>query len=128
MKRKKRTSKHTDPVKRNLARVLFFLNALFWLGFGMYVVVDMTTHLSGISAAVFVGIFMLGNAALMLWCGIMLVQPPKWGYYFALALVFVNLIYVLFVQFGLLAVLALVLDVAILIVLIFFQKEFTPNP
>ena len=124
----RRKSKRTDPVKRNVARLLFFVNALVWLGFAAYVVLDMANNLNEISAAVFVGIFMLVNAGLMLWCGIMLTKPQKWGYYFALALIFINILYTLSVQFGLLDIITFVLDVIILIVLISFQKEFLSNP
>jgi uncharacterized membrane protein len=124
MKRKKRTPRRTDPAKRNVARILFFVNALVWVGFSVYVVLDMANNFNEISAAVFVGIFMLVNAGLMLWCGIMLAQPQKWGYYFALVFLFLNILYTLSVQFGLLDIITFVLDVIILIVLISFQKEF----
>lgn len=107
--------------------MLFFVNALVWIGFAVSVVLDMVNNLNQVSAAVFVGLFMLGNAGLMIWSGILLTKPPKWGYYFALAVIFINILYTLSVQFGLLDIITIVLDIAIFIVLISIQKEFISN-
>jgi hypothetical protein len=107
---------------------LFFVNALAWIGFAIFVVLDMVNNLNQVSAAVFVGLFMLGNAGLMIWSGILLAKPQKWGYYFALAVILINILYSLSVQFGLLDVITIVLDIIIFVVLIAFQKEFIANP
>jgi hypothetical protein len=128
MKRKKRISKQTDPVKRNAVRFLFFFNALAWIGFAIYVVLDMVNNLNQVSAAVFVGLFMLGNAGLMIWSGILLAKPQKWGYYVALAVIFINILYSLSVQFGLLDIITIIFDIIIFVMLIIFQKEFIANP
>jgi len=102
------------------------MNALFWLGFGIYVVLDMANNLN-MSSAIFVGIFMFGNAGLMIWSGTLLYRRQKWGYYFALIIILINIFYTLSVQFGLLDVITFVLDLIILLMLIFFQKEFLSN-
>jgi len=122
----KRKSKRYSPVRRDIVRILFFLNALFWLGFSIYVVLDMINNLN-LSSAIFVGIFMFGNAGLMIWSGTLLSQPQKWGYYFALIIILINIFYTLSVQFGFLDVITFVLDLIILLLLIFFQKEFLSN-
>jgi len=123
----KRKSKRYNPARRDIVRVLFFLNALFWLGFGIYVVLDMFNNLN-VSSAIFVGIFMFGNAGLMIWSGTLLSQPQKWKYYFALIIILINIFYTLSVQFGFLDVITFVLDLIILLMLVFFQKEFLSNP
>ncbi len=122
----KRKSKRYSPVRRDIVRILFFLNALFWLGFSIYVVLDMINNLN-LSSAIFVGIFMFGNAGLMIWSGVLLSRPQKWGYYFALIIILINIFYTLSVQFGFLDVITFVLDLIILLLLIFFQKEFLSN-
>ncbi len=99
----KRKSKRYSPVRRDIVRVLFFLNALFWLGFSIYVVLDMINNLN-LSSAIFVGIFMFGNAGLMIWSGTLLSQPQKWGYYLAFIIILINIFYTLSVQFGFLDV------------------------
>jgi len=122
----KRKSKRYSPVRRDIVRVLFFLNALFWLGFSIYVVLDMINNLN-LSSAIFVGTFMFGNAGLMIWSGVLLSRLQKWGYYFALIIILINIFYTLSVQFGFLDVITFVLDLIILLLLIFFQKEFLSN-
>lgn len=123
----RRKSKQINPVRRNFIRILFFANALIWLGFTVNVILDLANK-SNSTAIVFIAIFMLGNTGAMLWSGIMLAKPQKWGYYFALAIVFINILYTLFVQFGFLDIITFVLDAIILIALILFQKEFIANP
>lgn len=125
MKTKKKTSRQINPAKRNLARTLLIANALVWFGFAIYMILEMTSHSNQVSAAVFVGLFMLGNAGLMLWSGILLGQAARWGYYFALGIVLINLLYSLSVQFGLLPIITIVLDVCIIIVLVALRKEVT---
>jgi len=125
VKTKKKTSRQINPAKRNLARTLLIANALVWFGFAIYMILEMTSHSNQVSAAVFVGLFMLGNAGLMLWSGILLGQAARWGYYFALGIVLINLLYSLSVQFGLLPIITIVLDVCIIIVLVALRKEVT---
>jgi hypothetical protein len=68
-------------------RTLFFLNAVLWLGYGIYIYYDMAVLNNNRSSADIVTIFVFVNAVAMLVSGIQFGRLEKWTYYFALVVV-----------------------------------------
>jgi hypothetical protein len=109
--------KYYFDLKLKIARVLFFLNTLTWLGFGVYLYRQMTGFDNRLSA-VMVAIFMLGNAIAMFISGLLIYKQSKWGYFFAVAVVAINIILTFTDQFGLADFLTLLVDIVLLMILI----------
>jgi len=71
-------------------RILFFLNAVLWFGYGIYIYYDMAVLNNNRSSADIVTIFVFVNAVAMLVSGIQFGKLEKWTYYFALVVVAAN--------------------------------------
>ena len=95
-KRSKKTSQserktgRPAPSRKNLVRILFFLNAALWFGYGIYIYYDMAVLNNNRSSADIVTIFVFVNAVAMLVSGIQFGKLEKWTYYFALVVVAAN--------------------------------------
>lgn len=106
------------------AQALFFLNTLIWLGLAAYVLYDMAVINDNRLPAVLVGIFMLGNAAMMLVSGILLGRRQTWAYYFAVFVLVVNVIWAFTDRFGFWDLLALIVDLILLVMLLSIRKPY----
>ena len=95
-KRSKKTSQserktgRPAPSRKNLVRILFFLNAVIWFGYGIYIYYDMAVLNNNRSSADIATIFVFVNAVAMLVSGIQFGKLEKWTYYFALVVVAAN--------------------------------------
>ena len=97
------------------AQILFYLNAAIWLVLGVSTLVRLASGESDQSTSMWVvGVLVLGNAAAMLLAGIAL-GKPRWPFYaFALAVLVVNIVLTFTDQFGILDLLTLLVDLALL--------------
>lgn len=79
-------------LKKNIARALFYLNAVLWLAYTVYIYFDMAVvNHNGLSADI-AAIYVFVNAAGMLVGGIMLGKRQKPAFYFALIVVVLNIV------------------------------------
>ena len=76
---RKKQQKYYFDIKIKIARVLFFVNALIWLGFSIFLFRDMSRLNSGTSAFV-TAFFVLTIAGTMLASGIMIAKRIGWAY------------------------------------------------
>jgi hypothetical protein len=119
----------TDTVKLKrtirMTRILFYLNALIWLVFG---VISLYRLGSGESAYVLtmlvVAVLMFGNVAAMLVAGFVLKWPRKWSFWLATAVLLINIVLTFTDQVGLADLATLLLDLVILSLLIVSREWF----
>jgi hypothetical protein len=110
-----------------MVQILFFVNALAWLLLGVVNLARVAGNGTGqMLAMVVIAILMFGNAAAMLVCGVGLGTRQRRFYFLALAVLAVNLILTVTDQFGLLDLLTLLLDVALLGLLVWDRKSYAP--
>lgn len=116
-----------DPLR--FTRLLFFLNTILWLAFGISTVVGVvSSNQEDKLMQWMVAIMMFGNAYAMMISGIGILSRRKIFYLLALAVIFVNLVLTFTDQFGLFDFVTLVIDGVILALLIaswgrFFSSE-----
>jgi len=118
--------KKVDPLKINMARILFFLNAILWFAYGIYIYYDMAVVNNNKSSADVVTLFVFANSGLMLFSGIMFGKPKKWIYYFALAVAAFNTVICLLTLF-LFFLVSFFIDLLILLTIIPLRKLYLPN-
>jgi len=123
----KRRSK-TDPLKINVGRGFFLLNAALWLGYGIYIYYDMAVLNKNLSSADVVTLFAFVNAGLMFLSGIKLGKPEKWTYIFSLSVVIFNALLSLFNLTDLFFLLFFLIDMFIILTLIPAHKHYFPKP
>lgn len=109
------------------AQALFFVSTLIWLGLAVYVLYDMAVINTNRLSAFLVGIFMLGNAAMMLFSGIMLGKRQAWTYYFVIFVLAVNVILTFTDQFGTFDLITLLIDLVLLVILLSIRKPYLSN-
>ena len=117
----KRKEKYYFDVKLKIARAMFFLNALIWLGFSIYLFREMTRNDNGLSATL-IAVFMLGNAVAMFASGLLIYKRIKWGYYFSVAVLALNILLTFTDQFGIADFLTLLVDIVLLMILVSFTR------
>jgi undecaprenyl pyrophosphate phosphatase UppP len=111
--------------KTKAAQALFYLNALIWLGFGLYTLVNMMGRYPGGAITVYViGFMMLGNVCAMCLSGILLGWQNKWFYYFAVFVLVSNIVLAVTDQFGFFDLATFILDLVIFRLLISIRKNY----
>jgi len=116
-----------DPLR--FTRLLFFLNTILWLAFGISTVVGVvSSYQEDTLMQWMVAIMMFGNAYAMMISGIGILSRRKIFYLLALAVIIVNIVLTFTDQFGLFDFVTLVIDGVILALLIaswgrFFSSE-----
>ena len=120
--------KKADPLKVNMARIFFCLNAILWLGYVVYIYYDMAVLNNNKTAADIVTLFAFVNAGLLLFSGIKFGKPQQWIYYFALAVVVFNTLLSLFNIVDLYFLVSFILDLLILWAIIPLRKNYLSNP
>ena len=96
------------------AQALFYFNTAIWLIFGIASLVKLAESSSGQPVILWVvGVLMFGNAAAMLLAGLGLGARRRLYYYFALAVLGVNILLTFTDQFGILDFATLVIDVVL---------------
>jgi hypothetical protein len=118
----------TDPMKLSMGRVVFILNAVFWLGYGVYVYYDMAVRNNNTSSADLVSLFVFVNAGLLFFSGIKLGKPQRWTYYLVTAVAVYNLVLSLLNIVDLFFLLSFLLDLLILWVVIPLFRQYFPEP
>jgi hypothetical protein len=110
-----------------LVRSLFFITAavLVTLGAGTFMRLDNNPSMKILY--VVYAVLMLGDALAMLLCGLYIKQQPKMVYGFAVIVLSLNIVLTVFDQFGLVDLLFSLLNLATLIPLLLFRKEFLPQ-
>ncbi len=114
---RKKREKTLFTQRGSMTRILFYLNAVFWLFLSIYTITDMI--MDGNELSVFlVGFFLMVNVAALFFSGKLLDQNEKLTYIFALIVIVLNIGLAFTGVPELLYVTALVIDVLILLVLI----------
>ena len=116
-----------DPLR--FTRLLFFLNTILWLAFGVSTVAGVvSSYQEDILMQWIVAIMMFGNAYAMMISGIGILSGRKIFYLLALTVIIINIILTFTDQFGLFDFITLLIDAVILALLIvswgrFFSSE-----
>ncbi|WP_420628030.1 hypothetical protein [Candidatus Leptofilum sp.] len=113
----------TDKLTQ-FSKWLFWLNAAVWLGFAIWTMTGFFNN-GARDALTFliIGILMLGNAAVFLWCGWAVQKQANWYRFAVLTVLLVNIILTIPDQFGFFDFLILLLDFILLaLVLILFRQ------
>jgi hypothetical protein len=114
--------------KTKTIQALFYLNALIWLAFGLYTLINMAGRYPGGVITVYViGFMMLGNVGMMFLSGILIGKQNKWAYFFAMFVLVINIISTVTDQFGFFDLVTLLLDLVIFGLLISIRKHYTSN-
>jgi hypothetical protein len=114
--------------KTKTVQALFYLNALIWLAFGLYTLINMAGRYPGGVITVYViGFMMLGNVGMMFLSGILIGKQNKWAYFFAMFVLVINIISTVTDQFGFFDLVTLLLDLVIFGLLISIRKHYTSN-
>ena len=116
-----------DPLKILMARIFFFLNALLWLGYGVYIYYDMAVLNNNTNSADVVTLFTFANAGLLLFSGIKFGNPQKWIYYFALAVAVFNTILTLWNILDLYFLVSFLIDLLTLWAIFPLRKKYFLN-
>jgi len=116
-----------DPLKILMARIFFFLNALLWFGYGVYIYYDMAVLNHNTNSADVVTLFTFANAGLLLFSGIKFGNPQKWIYYFALAVAVFNTILTLWNILDLYFLVSFLIDLLTLWAIFPLRKKYFLN-
>ncbi len=108
----------------SMARVLFYLNAAFWLYQLLDTLSAMIVDGNGGFSIALVGFFLLMNVLALFFSGRLLDQTEKWTYIFALVVIVLNIALAFTGVPDILYVTALTIDVIILLVLFSLRKLF----
>lgn len=107
------------PKSVRIAQALFILNAVIWLAFGTVTLArTVSTHPDTAITKVAVGLMMFGNAGAMLTSAAGIGGRRKSWYYFAFAVLVVNIILTFTDQFGFFDFATLVIDLVLIGLLI----------
>jgi hypothetical protein len=119
--------KIVDPLKITMARVFFFLNAILWLAYGVYIYYDMAVVNHNTNSADVVTLFVFVNAGVMFFNGIKFGNPQKWIYYFALAVTVFNTLLTLLNILDLYFLVSFLIDLLILWAIFPLRKKYFSN-
>ena len=100
------------PTLLKLTRILFFLDATFWLVFGALGLTRAMTETSDMR--LIYSVLMLINAAIMLWLGVTIVRAQNNIFFLAILYMALNLVLTITDQFGWMDVLILLLNLIVL--------------
>jgi hypothetical protein len=121
-------SKNIIAQRKKTTRGLFFLNAMLWLVYCIFIYYDMAVvNNNGISAGIAV-IFLFVMAVLMFIGGIMLNKQPRQAYYPALLLIVLNILFTLMNLSNLLYLAAFVIDIVTISLLFSLREDYLSAP
>ena len=116
-------SKSSAPVVA--AQSLFFLNAAIWLVFGIVTLLGMATrHPEQAVAYGIIAFLMFGNVGAMILSGLAIGKRHRLFYFFALAVLGINIVLTVTDQFGVFDLITLLIDVCLLGLLIAIRKRY----
>ena len=107
-----------------MVRALFYLNAILWLVYTVYIYFDMAVLNHNELSADIATLYVLANAVLMFVSGFVLGKQKKTSYYFALVVVVLNTLLTLLNLSDLVFVVAFILDILILWALLPLRKDY----
>jgi hypothetical protein len=116
-----------DPLRINMARIFFSLNAILWLAYGIYIYYDMAVVNHNTGSADVVTLFAFVNAGLLLFSAIKLGKPQKWTYYLALAVAISNTLLSLLNIIDLYFLVSFILDLLILWAILPLRRNYFPK-
>lgn len=105
----------TDQTSKilKITRILFFVNAVVWLAFGVSSL--LFRALDGGSVARWViTVMMIANAIVMIWFGVMIVSGRKWVLFLAILYMALNVVLSIADQFGWIDAIILLLNLIVL--------------
>lgn len=88
----RKNSKETNQSRKNAARVLFFLNAILWFMYVVYIYYQMAVLNNNTRSADIVTIFVFLNGIAMLVSGIMFGGQKNRTFYFPLVVIALNMV------------------------------------
>ncbi|HEY3310935.1 MAG TPA: hypothetical protein VGK00_04770 [Anaerolineales bacterium] len=116
--------KYPDPVR--IAQVLFFINAALWLALASQRIFmpEVDASLDEPIGRGILAVLLFGNAALMVWCGLMLGKRLRLYFYIAVMVLVINVILTVTDQIRLADLLTLLVDLALLGILSLTRKNY----
>ena len=123
----RKNPKEINPLRNNVARSLFFLNAILWFIYVVYIYYDMAVVNNNKSSADIVTVFVFVNAMAMLVSGIVFGGPKKWTYYFPLAVVLLNMLLTLLNIIELFFMFIFIIDLLIFVTILPLRKNYLLN-
>ena len=117
-----------DPLRVNMARIFFSLNAVLWLAYGVYIYYDMAVVNHNTNSADVVTLFAFVNAGLLLFSAIKLGKPQKWTYFLVLAVAVFNTLLSLVNIIDLYFLVSFILDLLILWAILPLRKSYLSIP
>jgi hypothetical protein len=121
------SQKKIDPLKITFTRVFFFLNAILWFVYGIYIYYDMAVANNNSRSADIVTLYVFVNAGLMLFSGIMFGKSQRWVYYFALVVAVFNTLLTLLNILDLYFLVSFIIDLLILWAMVPLRKKYLSN-
>jgi hypothetical protein len=116
-----------DPLRINMARIFFTLNAVLWLTYVVYIYYDMAVVNHNTNSADVVTLFAFVNAGLLFFNAIKFGKPQKWTYYFALAVIAFNTLLSLLNILDLYFLVSFIFDLLILWAILPLRKSCLSN-
>ncbi len=86
----RKNPKEMNPLRKNTARSFFFLNAILWFIYVIYIYYDMAVVNNNKNSADIAAIFVFVNAIAMFVSGVIFGRQKKRTYYFPLVVVILN--------------------------------------
>jgi hypothetical protein len=117
-----------DPLRINMARIFFSLNAVLWLAYGIYIYYDMAVVNHNTSSADVVTLFSFVNAGLLIFSAIKFSKPKRWIYLFVLAVMFFNTLLSLVNIIDLYFLVSFIFDLLILWAILPLRKSYLSIP
>jgi hypothetical protein len=106
-------------------QVLFYINAATWVILGIVSLIRLSKGSSvGLFTAIIIAVLMFGNAAAMLISGLGLGKPLKRCFYFALAVLIVNIVLSVTDEVGVWDLITLLLDLILFGLLVGIRKRY----
>jgi hypothetical protein len=118
----------TDPLRVNMARIFFSLNAVLWLAYGIYIYYDMAVVNHNTSSADVVTLFAFVNAGLLIFSAFKFSKPKRWIYLFVLALMVFNTLLSLVNIIDLYFLVSFIFDLLILWAILPLRKSYLSIP
>ena len=123
----KRKSSKKNVQKKNHLPAVFILNAILWVGYGIYIYYDMAVLNRNTGSADVVTLFVFINALVMLASGLLLKKNEIETYYFALVVAALNTLLMLFNLLDPFFFASFILDLIILWILIPQRRRYLPK-
>lgn len=116
----KKRNKKVDTLAPKIltAQFLLYANAILWLGFAIYIGVDMAKAHNTVYVLFLASFFLLLNAGAMLFCGITIGRRDSWAYYFSIFILVLNAGFTRIGEFETFNLIAFIADLVIFIFLL----------